>query len=89
MPISACGYSASYTDWRVPNASELYSLADADSPLDQWLPLQGFVDVQGGTSLYWSSTPRGAKAFCLSREGRLFPLRFDGGGMNTYVWLVR
>jgi formylglycine-generating enzyme required for sulfatase activity len=48
---------ASYTDWRLPNRTELHSLANfGEFNQSTWLNSQGFASVTNNT--YWSSTTR-------------------------------
>lgn len=48
-------YTATYTDWRLPNVNELESLVNAgESNTATWLNGQGFTNVQPYD--YWSST---------------------------------
>ena len=49
------GYTATYSDWALPNVNELESLANAgESDSAGWLNGQGFLNVQ--STGYWSST---------------------------------
>ena len=48
-------YTATHTDWRLPNVNELESLVNADEPdTAVWLNTQGFINVQ--FSNYWTAT---------------------------------
>ena len=40
------GYTAHYTDWRVPNVNEMESFLKADSPQYTWLNQAGFVNFR-------------------------------------------
>ncbi|MBN1380764.1 MAG: DUF1566 domain-containing protein [Deltaproteobacteria bacterium] len=68
--IAACGgYTANYTDWRLPNANEMRSLYTADLTLggsDQ-LKAWGFIPWHaplGGDQQWWSSTTLAANNIC-------------------------
>ncbi|MGC2422967.1 MAG: DUF1566 domain-containing protein [Nitrospirota bacterium] len=52
--LTISGYSAPYTDWRVPNINEMESLVRADTPQYTWLNGAGFVNFLN--HIYASST---------------------------------
>ena len=53
------GYTAHYTDWRVPNVNELESLLKADSAQYTWLNQAGFVNFRQDEAYYTSTTLAG------------------------------
>ena len=53
------GYTAHYTDWRVPNVNEMESFLKADSPQYTWLNQAGFVNFRQDTAYYTSTTLAG------------------------------
>ena len=56
---SACGYTGSHDDWRVPNLNEMESLVNAEhAGALNWLEQYGFTNVAGpaDTGDYWTST---------------------------------
>ncbi len=79
-----------YTDWRLPNANELQSMANAGQPNSAtWLNTQGFSNVQSW--YYWSST-----SVADSTNGAWIVNMWYGGMYNNvkssniyYVWVVR
>jgi hypothetical protein len=55
LRYSCFGYTANYTDWRMPNVKELESMINYDvSDMAGWLNSVGFTNIQ--YSSYWSST---------------------------------
>jgi hypothetical protein len=83
------GYSATYTDWTLPNVNELESLYNAEQPNSaSWLNGKGFVNVQSDN--YWSSTTNA------SYIGHGWVVGMKYGSVNRlvksenyYVWPVR
>lgn len=91
---SCIGYTAIYSDWRMPNVNELMSLANfGESSLATWLNSSGFVNVR--SSDYHSSTtqaqyrdpfkPEAYYTMFISYPG----LREFGKGSIAYTWAVR
>lgn len=77
-----------HSDWRLPNLSELESLANAQFDPGGWLFAQGFVKIRG--DYYWTSTTYASYpryAWSLSLYGGMV------AGRNkldvAYVWPVR
>lgn len=70
------GYSADYTDWRMPNIREMESLINYGEPDSSvWLDTGGFTNING--SWYWSSTtninkPNKAYAVNMTKTKRKF-----------------
>jgi len=83
------GYNVGgYTDWRLPNQRELYSLIE-DNNYDPVLPTgHPFLDVKN--DYYWTSTTcvNGATSAVYLDVGR-GNLAGDNKGNNHYVWYVR
>ena len=84
-----------YTDWRVPNMRELFSLVDSDKfslPLPAGHP---FVNIQHGTHLwtYWTSTSyKGnlSHVWCLCTYGGYLKFCNKGGNaLIMFLWPVR
>ena len=83
------GYSANYSDWRLPNTKELESLTNyGTSDSAAWLNSEGFADMNA--SYYWSSTthqvnPSYAWSVRISRGKKLADLKSN----KYYVLPVR
>ncbi|MBF0345050.1 MAG: DUF1566 domain-containing protein [Nitrospirae bacterium] len=76
-----------YTDWRLPDASELADLKDSYVP-DVWLAKQGFTNVQ--SYFYWSSTTYAGNTsvawLVYMNDGSVYA---DAKSSGYYVWPVR
>lgn len=81
--LNCIAYSATYTDWRLPNINELNSLynAGAADPA-AWLQGQGFENIPNFLgSAYWSSTTDSQNA----NDAWAFDFQADASGSNTIV----
>ncbi|HZX48581.1 MAG TPA: DUF1566 domain-containing protein [Nitrospirota bacterium] len=83
--LNLCGY----TDWRLPNVNELWSLINAGQSTYSWLNTQGFNNVRFFD--YWSSTSVAQYPYSAWDVGMGFGEigyrdKFNGG---AYVWPVR
>ncbi len=83
--LELCGY----TDWRLPNRKELFSLINyGQADTAGWLNTQGFINVQ--SDWYWSSTTSAD-----ATEDAWVVLMWDGRvgygykPLDYYVWPVR
>jgi hypothetical protein len=82
-------YTANYNDWKLPNAIELESLVNAETPSSAiWLNTQGFTNVQ--STYYWSAT---TCAYDSYRAWRVYMsygyMTSYGKSIRTYIWPVR
>jgi len=88
-PYTCGGYTATHSDWTLPNINELESLINAEEPdLTAWLNGQGFLNVQPG---YWSSTTlasyaNGAWFVMIAQPGDVY---YSGKAFDGCVWPVR
>jgi hypothetical protein len=80
-----------YSDWRLPNSRELFSLVNCDSPSSAvWLNTQGFSNVQEDD--YWSSSSYSySTAYAWSVHMTYSEIgAYDNKLSNTrYVWPLR
>jgi hypothetical protein len=83
------GYTASHTDWRLPNVKELESLVNygvADSAI--WLNSQGFVNTKSYS--YWASTTyQGSTNQAWMVDMQRAKRSFMGKSYTYYAWPVR
>jgi len=89
LSYSCLGYTANYTDWRMPNVKELESMINYDvSDQAGWLNSQGFTNVK--YSSYWSSTTSqmsGAQAWMMNMQKSVKLLKNKNS--TYYAWPVR
>jgi hypothetical protein len=85
---SGClGYTQDYSDWRVPNINELFTLLNWNSTSSTpWLNSQGFANVHWA---YWSSTrlPNNKKGWTINLGG-MHPAP-SHLVQSEYIWAVR
>jgi len=89
LSYSCLGYTANYTDWRMPNVKELESMINYDvSDSAGWLNSAGFTNVK--YSSYWSSTTSqksAAQAWMINMQKSAKLLQNKKS--NYYAWPVR
>ncbi|MBI9074871.1 MAG: DUF1566 domain-containing protein [Desulfatibacillum sp.] len=80
LGLNCVEYSASYSDWRLPNMNELNSLLNpgASDPT-AWLTSQGFENVS--TYPYWSSTTDNQN----TNDAWVFDFQADVSGSNSQM----
>jgi len=89
LRYSCFGYTANYTDWRMPNVRELESMINYDvSDVAGWLNSAGFTNIQ--YSSYWTSTTSqksAAQAWMVNmkKSGKVLQKKKS----KYYAWPVR
>jgi hypothetical protein len=81
-----------YSDWRLPNSKELFSLADyVQSVPATWVYTQGFINVQAFYCYdYWLSTAHAIDADTVSFADMGYGVVYNcNRALSFYVWPVR